>query len=96
MWSVGVRQSTCQEDYVGFFDDRRNFPGCSSVESPDSTLYQQAVVPDVVAGQVRFGQVERPSRTAHEAPPAVDGVFERLDRKAAFGLEPGRLAPRMG
>ncbi|TXS75734.1 hypothetical protein EAO76_13610 [Streptomyces sp. sk2.1] len=91
-----VGQSACQEVGVGFFDGRRDFPGCSSVESADGSLYQEAVVPDVVARQVRSGQVERPSWTAHETPPATDGLFERQGGKTPFGLEPGRLATRVG
>ena len=91
-----VGKCACQEDGVGFFDGRCDLPRRSSVESADGLLYQEAVVPDVVAGQVWLGQVERPPWTPHEAPPAMDGVFERLDGKTAFGLEPGRLATCVG
>ena len=74
-----VGQGTCQEVGVGIFDDRGDFPGCSSVESADGSLYQESVIPDVVAGQMRLGQVERPSWTAYERLPAADGVFELPD-----------------
>ncbi|MFJ7497653.1 DUF6207 family protein [Streptomyces sp. NPDC097727] len=61
---AGVRARVYQEVGVGFFDDRRAFPGCSSIESADCSPCQEAVVPDVIARQVRLGHAEKPSGTA--------------------------------